>query len=101
MKHRKFVKHKQSIGGISFIFAGMVIILVPEIFFIFLGDFTQLINKCTMPFGTVDIGNNMVMSCAELRFVYVLSSFCLLLGLILVILGIAKKIIEEKSLKKS
>jgi hypothetical protein len=100
MKKKQNLKKKQEVGGISFMAAGMIIILVPEIFFIVLGDFTQLISKCTMPFGSVDIGNNMVMDCTQLRFVYVLSFFCLLLGLILIILGLAKKIIEQKSLKK-
>jgi hypothetical protein len=100
MKKKQNFKQKQEIGGISFMAAGMIVILVPEIFFIVLGDFTQLISKCTMPFGSVDIGNNMVIDCTQLRFVYVLSFFCLLLGLILIILGLAKKIIEQKSLKK-
>jgi len=101
IKQKEIVKQKQGVGGVSFMVAGMVIIFIPEIFFILLGDFTQLVSKCSMPFGSIDIGNNMIISCTEMRFVYVLSFFCLLLGLILIILGIAKKIMEQKSPKKS
>ena len=100
-KKKEVQKQRQTVGGVSFMAAGIVIILVPEIFFIVLGDFTSLVSKCTMPFGSVEIGNNMIVDCMELRFTYVLSYFCLLLGLILVILGLAKKILEEKSPKKS
>lgn len=101
MKRKEKPKQKQGIGGVSFMAAGMIVIFVPEIFFVMLGDFTQLVSRCNMPFGSVDIGNNMIVDCMQLRFAYVLSYFCLLLGLVLVILGLAKKIIEQKSLKKS
>lgn len=94
------VTTKQGVGGISFIAAGMVVIFVPEIFFIILGDFVSLVSKCNMPFGNVDIGNNMIIDCLQLRFAYVLSFFCILLGLILIILGLAKKIMDQKSTKK-
>jgi hypothetical protein len=96
MKNKVEPKKKQGAGGISFIAAGIVVMLVPSIFYIILGDFVSLMNNCNMPFATVDIGNNMIVRCTELRFSYVLSYFCLLFGMILVILGIAKKIIEQK-----
>ena len=101
MKSKQKITTKQEIGGVSFMVAGMVVILVPEIFFVILGDFISLVSKCNMPFGSVDIGNNMIIDCVQLRFAYVLSFFCVLLGLILIILGLAKKIIDQKSAKKS
>jgi hypothetical protein len=97
MKNKVEVTKKQGAGGISFIAAGIVVMLVPSIFYIILGDFVSLMSSCNMPFATVDIGNNMIVGCTELRFSYVLSYFCLLFGMILVILGIAKKVIEQKS----
>jgi hypothetical protein len=96
MKNKVEPKKKQSNSGISFIAAGIVVMLVPSIFYIILGDFVSLMNNCNMPFATVDIGNNMIVGCTELRFSYVLSYFCLLFGMILVILGIAKKVMEQK-----
>ena len=96
MKNKIEPKKKQGAGGGSFIAAGIIVMLVPSIFYIILGDFVSLMNNCNMPFATVDIGNNMIVRCTELRFSYVLSYFCLLFGLILVILGIAKKIMEQK-----
>lgn len=93
-------KHNNT-GGISFLIGGIIVALVPALFFVILGDFIQLANKCSMPFDSVDIGNNTIVDCTQIRFVYVLSYFCLLLGSILIILGIAKKIIEQKSSKKS
>jgi len=96
MKNKVEPKKKQSTGGISFIASGIVVMLVPSIFYVILGDFVSLMSNCNMPFATVDIGNNMIVRCTELRFSYVLSYFCLLFGMILVILGIAKKIMEQK-----
>jgi len=96
MKNKIEPKKKQGAGGGSFIAAGIVVMLVPSIFYIILGDFVSLMSNCNMPFATVDIGSNMIVRCTELRFSYVLSYFCLLFGLILVILGIAKKIMEQK-----
>jgi hypothetical protein len=96
MKNKVEPKEKQSIGGISFIVSGIVVMLVPSIFYVILGDFVSLMSNCNMPFATVDIGNNMIVGCTELRFSYVLSYFCLLFGMILVILGIAKKVMEQK-----
>ena len=96
MKKREETKKKQGIGGGSFIAAGIVVMLVPAIFYIALGDFVSLLQKCNLPFSIVDLGNGMIFDCTELRFVYVLSYFCLFFGLILIIWGLAKKIIEQK-----
>jgi hypothetical protein len=96
MKNKVEPNKKQSTGGTSFIASGIVVMLVPSIFYVILGDFVSLMSNCNMPFDTVDIGNNMIVRCTELRFSYVLSYFCLLFGMILVILGIAKKIMEQK-----
>jgi hypothetical protein len=86
---------KQSIGGTSFMAAGIVVMMVPAIFYIFLGDFNSFLQRCNLPFSTIDI-DGMIINCTEIRFVYVLSYFCLLFGLILVTLGLAKKIMEQK-----
>ncbi len=86
---------KHWIGGGSFIASGIVVILIPAILYIIFGDFTVYLQECSVSFSTIDIGG-MTTSCIELRFIYVLSYFCLLFGLILIILGIAKKIIESK-----
>ena len=99
----KKVPEKQSIGisGISFIIAGVVVMLVQAIFFVILGDFISLIKGCTLPLSSVDIGDGTLVSCMELRFVYSLSYFCVILGLILLILGLSKKILEQiKSFKQ-
>ena len=93
-------KQQTGIGGGSFIVSGIVVMLVPAIFFVLLGDFTYLIKSCALPFSTIDIGNGTLVNCMELRFVYSLSYFCVLCGLILVILGLSKKILEQlKSFK--
>ncbi len=89
------MEEKKRIGGGSFIASGIVVMLVPAIFYIVLGDFNSFLQNCALPFSTVDI-DGMILSCTELRFVYVLSYFCLLFGSILVIFGLAKKIIESK-----
>ena len=91
-------KKNQGIGGGSFIVAGIVVMLVPAIFYVILGDFTSLIQNCNLPFSTVEIGNSMIVSCTELRFVYVLSYFCLLFGAILIILGLGKKILDQRKI---
>ena len=96
MKNKVEPIKKQSASGLSFMAAGIVVMLVPSIFYIVLGDFISLMHSCGEPFATVDIGNNMIIRCTELRFTYVLSYFCLLFGMMLVILGIAKKIMEQK-----
>jgi len=89
-------KKEKGIGGGSFIAAGIVVMIIPAIFYVLLGDFVSLMQNCTMPFSTVDIGDGTVINCMELRFVYVLSYFCLFFGLILIVWGLAKKIIEAK-----
>ncbi len=96
MKNKIEPKKKQGAGGGSFIAAGIVVMLVPSIFYIVLGDFISLLSNCNLPFATVNIGNDMIIRCTELRFSFVLSYFCLLFGMILVILGIAKKVMEQK-----
>jgi len=96
MKKKEKAVKKRGIGGGSFIVAGIIVMLVPSIFYVVLGDFFSLLQNCALPFSTVDIGNGMIINCTELRFIYVLSYFCLLFGLILIILGLAKKIIESK-----
>lgn len=101
MKIKEEPKKKQGVGGVSFIVAGIVVMLVPAIFYIMFGDFASLLKSCAVPFSTVDVGNGMIVNCVELRFVYVLSYFCILLGLILVVLGITKKIMEQKKSLKN
>jgi len=95
MKKKGKPEKEKGIGGSSFIVAGIVVMLVPAILYIILGDFTLFLQKCAIPISTVDIGG-ILLSCTELRFVYVLSYFCLFFGLILVIWGLVKKIIESK-----
>jgi len=99
-KHKVFKKginmeEKKRIGGGSFIASGILVMLVPAIFYIVFGDFNSFLENCALPFSTVDI-DGMILSCTEIRFVYVLSYFCLLFGSVLVILGLGKKIIESK-----
>jgi len=99
-KHRtskiEEVKPKKRIGGGSFIASGILGILVPSIFYIVLGDFNSFLQECNLPFSTVNIGNDMMVNCTEIRLVFVISYICVFFGLIFVILGIAKKIIEFK-----
>jgi len=93
-------KKENGIGGNSFIVAGIIMMLIPMIFFIILGDINLLLKNCTLTFSSVDLGNGTMITCLELRFIYALSYFCILLGSILIILGLIKKI-TEKSFKKS
>ncbi len=88
-------KKKEEIGGGSFIAAGIVVTFVPAIFYIIFGDFVSLLKNCSLPFSTVDI-DGMILNCIEIRFVYVLSYFCIFFGLLLVVWGLAKKIMEAK-----
>ncbi len=94
-KKNKKPKEGRGIGGGSFIAAGIVVMLIPAILYIILGDFTLFLQRCSVPISNVDIGG-IILSCTELRFVYVLSYFCLFFGLILIIWGLVKKIIERK-----
>ena len=86
---------KQGIGGGSFIAAGIVVTLIPAIFYIIFGDFVVLLQNCGPLSSTIDI-DGIFINCIELRFVYVLSYFCIFFGLILIIWGLAKKIIEAR-----
>ncbi|NIM46936.1 MAG: hypothetical protein GTN40_02135 [Candidatus Aenigmarchaeota archaeon] len=95
MKKKEKPKEVKGIGGGSFITAGIVVMLVPAILYIIFGDFTSFLKHCVIPFSSVDIGG-FIVTCMELRFIYVLSYFCLFFGLILVIFGLGKKIIETK-----
>jgi len=94
-KAKKKPEKEKGIGGGSFIAAGIIVMLVPAILYIIFGDFASFLQMCTRPFSSIDI-DGMIVSCTELRFVYVLSYFCLLFGAILVIFGLGKKIIETK-----
>jgi PGF-pre-PGF domain-containing protein len=104
-KKRKFVRKqktqkisvvKQGISGGSFLASGIVVTIVPAIIYIFLGNFVSLLQYCTLPFSAVNLGNNVITNCIELRFYYTLSYFCLLFGLILIMWGLIKKVVEEK-----
>ena len=89
---------KRGISGESFIVAGTVVMVTPSIFYILLGDFVSLLKHCDLPLSSVNIGNNVMISCIELRFDYVMTYFCLLFGSILIILGLIKKIREQKKI---
>jgi len=95
------IKTIKRIGGGSFIASGILGILVPAIFYIVLGDFNSFLENCALPFSTVDIGNEMIVNCTEIRLVYVISYLSVFFGLIFIAWGIAKKIIELKKSFKS
>jgi len=92
------IKPKRKIGGGSFIASGILSILVPAMFYVVLGDFSSFLEECSLPFSSVDIGNDMIVNCTEMRFVYILSFLCVFFGAIFIIYGLAKKI---KGMKKS
>ncbi|NIM46937.1 MAG: hypothetical protein GTN40_02140 [Candidatus Aenigmarchaeota archaeon] len=100
MSKEEEIKPKKSIGGGSFIASGILGILVPSIFYIVLGDFNSFLQECNLPFSTVNIGNDMIVNCTEIRLVFVISYICVFFGLIFIILGVAKKIIEMKRIVK-
>ncbi len=95
------IKPKKKIGGGSFIASGILSIMVPAIFYIVLGDFTAFMGSCGLPFSSVDIGNEMIVNCTELRLVFVLSFLFVFIGLILVVWGLAKKIIKMRESSKN
>ena len=99
-KHRtpkkEEVKPKKRIGGGSFIASGVLSILVPAMFYVVLGDFSSFLQDCSLPFSDVNIGSDMIVNCTEMRLVYVISFLCVFFGAILIIYGLAKKIVEIK-----
>jgi len=87
---------KKKIGGGAFIASGVFTILTPAIFFIVLGDFFSLIKDCSLPYATVDIGEGLIVNCSEIRLIYIISFIAVFIGIILVIWGLAKKVIDYK-----
>lgn len=93
---KKEEKKSKKIGGGSFILSGIISILTPAMFYIVLGDFNSFLKECALPFSTVNIGNDMIVNCTEIRLVYIISFLGVFFGLILIVWGFAKKIIELK-----
>jgi len=87
---------EKKIGGGSFIASGVFTTLTPAIFYVVLGDFFLLLKDCSLPYSTVDIGKATIVNCSEIRLVAVLSYISVFIGIILVIWGLARKVIDYK-----
>jgi len=87
---------EKKIGGGSFIASGVFTTLTPAIFYVVLGDFFLLLKDCSLPYSTIDIGKATIVNCSEIRLVAVLSYISVFIGIILVIWGLARKIVDYK-----